>query len=200
MIYIYGLFDPRTKELKYIGKTKDTLKNRLQYHLYPVALKPITLKNNWLKSLLKQGLKPHITPLQETTEDRWQIDEQENIKHWKMMGCPLTNGTDGGEGLLNYKTSEETKRKISKALSGRPHSLEWNKKVSLSHIGKKVHSEVVRDKIGSFFRKLNNKQIYSVKWLSSIGVKQKEICNIYHINRRTLYRILYDKMRYSKFL
>jgi hypothetical protein len=59
---IYGLIDPNTKELRYIGKTKN-LKDRIYNHYKKEKLKPNTYKNNWLKSLLKLNQRAEIIVL-----------------------------------------------------------------------------------------------------------------------------------------
>lgn len=54
---------------------------------------------------------------------------------------PLVNMTDGGEGVLNYTHSEETKKRLSKAHKGKKHSEEHRLKVSEAHTGKKRSEE-----------------------------------------------------------
>lgn len=48
---------------------------------------------------------------------------------------PLTNLTDGGDGLSGYKHSQKTKELISKYSSGRKHSLSTKQKISSSQTG-----------------------------------------------------------------
>ena len=52
--FIYGLAEPESGIIYYIGKTIN-LKDRLSEHLTPANFKTKTLKNNWIKSLLKKG-------------------------------------------------------------------------------------------------------------------------------------------------
>lgn len=144
---IYKLIDPRTNEIRYIGKTKNSLKKRLYEHLTKRNLTPKTHKNNWIKSLLKENLKPIIEKIEEVNEDNWIEREIYYIQHFKNKGINLTNGTNGGDGALGtkqskdsinkrletmrkkygknaFKISEETKQKMSESAKGRVHSLE----------------------------------------------------------------------------
>lgn len=111
---IYGLCNPKTNELKYIGFTAKSLAKRLSEHLTPTKLIKNNHKNNWIKYLLNNNLKPEIFILQETNEQEWQFDEQWNIAYFKSIGCKLTNGTAGGEGYIN--PSQESRNKLSQSL------------------------------------------------------------------------------------
>lgn len=62
------------------------------------------------------------------------------IKCFKRNGIKLTNLTDGGEGLSN--PSDEVKRKISIAQTGKRASLETRKRMSTARIGKSIKNQV----------------------------------------------------------
>lgn len=131
MPFIYGLFDPRTDELGYIGKTEMSLKIRLRRHLQASRLKFYTHKNEWIKSLKSQGISPEIEALEELPVDDLNEAEMFWIQYYRSIGCKLRNGTDGGDGgtmppealkkialgNLGKKQSEETRRKRSEALA-----------------------------------------------------------------------------------
>ena len=80
--------------------------------------------------------------------------ERSLIKIHRIIGQPLTNKTDGGEGPsgLRFKMSEEAKQKISASLKGRPgtpHTEETKKRLSdirKTKVGWK-HSEETKAKI-----------------------------------------------------
>lgn len=98
-MYIYGLVDPITNQLRYVGKTKMKLDARIRKHLNKANLRARTLKINWIKSLLKQNLKPNIVIIQQFNEpDILNQAEIHWIKYFKDMGCQLTNHTKGGDG------------------------------------------------------------------------------------------------------
>ena len=102
-VTIYTLEDPTTKVVRYIGKTEESLSKRLTKHVYDSKRK-ISHRNNWISSLVKQGLRPTITLLEEVTSERWQLEEKYWIAQFRAWGFDLVNGTDGGEAV--YKKGE----------------------------------------------------------------------------------------------
>jgi hypothetical protein len=101
--YIYGLVDPRSNEIKYIGKSLDA-KSRLVKHLYEAsridrktAAQP---KNKWIRSLLENGLTPTLTILEKVLEDGdWVKAERKWILFGRTQQWNLVNISKGGEGL-----------------------------------------------------------------------------------------------------
>lgn len=95
--YIYTLSDPVSKEIKYIGKTKN-LDDRLSRHMQPSNLKRLwTPKNKWLKYLKNNNLRPIMELLDEG--DKNNIDDLEIywITQLKQWGYKLKNSTIGGQ-------------------------------------------------------------------------------------------------------
>jgi len=90
---IYAIEDPLTHEIKYIGITSVSLKRRLQQHLRGKDHNPD--KDQWIQSLLSQGLTPLILPLQVITGTRSQAEQCEN--YW--VYTYIHNGHD----VLNTK-------------------------------------------------------------------------------------------------
>ena len=138
MIKIYTLRHPLTNEIKYVGKTKGTLKNRWYSHISNYKLsKEKSYKNSWIVSLKKENLKPTIELLDEVPENEWEFWEKYWISQFLQWGFKLTNmtkggeGSNGGKGSLGYKHTEETKRNISIANS-KPKNQEWINKVANS--------------------------------------------------------------------
>ena len=62
---IYGLHDPRTGELRYIGQTTVSLKERLWAHLSPSSRRKAYYSARWIDSLVRDGVKPEIRLLAE---------------------------------------------------------------------------------------------------------------------------------------
>lgn len=95
---IYGLTDPTTNTIRYIGKSSSGLK-RPTSHTSPYSLKIRSLKTNWILSLIKKNAKPKIIIIEECASESV-LNEREVfwIKLCKTGGCRLTNGTDGGNG------------------------------------------------------------------------------------------------------
>lgn len=161
-IIIYGLVDPRTHLVRYVGKTNNLAK-RMREHLcdaprfshYPVK--------KWINKLAKAGLQP--TPIilaVVPSEQSWQ--EQERL--WISRFQDLLNCTEGGDGVhdpdgiiarkiseskkaKNYKHSEETKAKLRAARNKRPPATdEYRRKMAILSTGRPV-SEETRMKLSS---------------------------------------------------
>lgn len=114
--YIYGLRDPLTREIRYVGKSTQPI-FRLRGHLKD-AKEARTHKQRWLRQLEEKGLAPELVILEEVKAPRtWQQAEREWIAKGKEMGWPLTNLTDGGEGNRGFKFTEEQKRKLERRTS-----------------------------------------------------------------------------------
>jgi hypothetical protein len=112
-VKIYVLKDPITKEIRYIGRTKNSLNVRLNGHFCKAKQNKFkTHKDNWI---LKLKTKPVIELLE--IVDGWEksyLREQELIKEYLNKGFKLVNLHDRGEGGLLRNISEEQRIKISK--------------------------------------------------------------------------------------
>lgn len=145
--YIYSLSDPRTAEVRYIGKTDD-LYRRYRHHL---NLDDGTHKSNWVASLLSLGVLPKMEILKWCFESNWEIDEMAIIETYGEFS-KLTNVALGGKGGLKYHTAE-TKAKLSQMAHKRYESVEFREKLSRSMMGRvgnmlgKHLSEATRAKI-----------------------------------------------------
>ena len=150
MITIYGLIDPRSQQLKYVGMTSKELSVRLDRHMREVGH---CHKRSWIQGLKKVGLKPDIFEIENVDDTEWEEAERFWISYFKYIGCRLTNIADGGMGgrwnsrgqkrtpeqrekmrmaLLGHKTSDETKEKLRKIFIGRKFSDESKRKMSIS--------------------------------------------------------------------
>lgn len=119
MFYIYGLLHPLSKELRYIGYSSNYIE-RYKEHLLPSSLKAKTHKISWIKSLLKDDLKPEIIVLEEAASEANALEKEiELISYYKSIGCELTNGTLGGDGRCGFITPKEVKDKISQSMKGK---------------------------------------------------------------------------------
>jgi hypothetical protein len=144
--FIYALVDPRTDEIRYIGKS-DNPKKRLIGHLKPSQLRFCNHKNAWIKSLLQINLKPNLVILEKVSAIEWKQKEQYYIQLYKNKGCNLTNSTDGGDGASGLIMPNSTKEQLRKALMGNQNalghkvSLEAREKISSIHKGKLLSNE-----------------------------------------------------------
>jgi hypothetical protein len=145
--HIYGLLDPRTGELRYVGRTRQALQRRLLHHLQS---KDQTHRTAWIQSLVRDGVRPEIILIEEVPVLESPAAERRWIANYRSAGARLVNCTDGGEGcLLGNRTTfrpgrivpKTVREKISRTTRGRPpnHVLTdaSRAKMSAVKIGKK---------------------------------------------------------------
>lgn len=103
-LLVYGLQDPITGFLRYVGKSSSGLKRPAQHlrdYKYPRYAKRYVYK--WIKSLIDKGFKPDIVILDECdSQDSLNESEIFYISYLKAIGCPLTNAKPGGEGSVGH--------------------------------------------------------------------------------------------------
>lgn len=93
-VYIYGLVDPRTNQIRYIGKTTNR-KNRLESHIK--NRNSNKEKCDWIDMLLDVGLKPKMKTLEVCNNENWADREKWWIANGYEKGWDLLNKTEGGE-------------------------------------------------------------------------------------------------------
>ena len=140
-VHIYVLKDPETGEVRYVGKTKRSLRVRLDGHLLS---KSNDYRSRWIESLKNKNLSPTIESIELVSDETWAERETFWIRHYKKLGAKLTNGNEGGMGCHN--PSDETRAKISFASKNR--SQESRQKISDAHKGRKRDDET-RTKISN---------------------------------------------------
>lgn len=112
---IYGLVDPDTFEIRYVGKSTYGIA-RAKMHGQPAQLrKNVNLhKCNWIRKLHKYN-KDYIILILHTdaNADCLGSIETDIIKDCRQAGHRLLNQTDGGEGTCGRIVSDQTRNKIS---------------------------------------------------------------------------------------
>lgn len=111
-VKIYTLEDPTTGIVRYVGKTKLSLNERLQGHIDQAKEKG-RRKNHrlaWITNILNSKLRPVIKELDTVLENEWQFWEVYWIAQIKSWGFNLVNGDSGGLG--GHRMTQETKAKI----------------------------------------------------------------------------------------
>lgn len=93
-IYIYAISHPITNDIRYIGKSVN-IKKRLIGHISK-SKKRNDHFHNWIKSILKEGLKPNIEVIKYTDDLNWMQDEKNAIKEYREKGYNLLNIAEGG--------------------------------------------------------------------------------------------------------
>ena len=95
---IYGLIDPETRLVRYVGKTANGMV-RVRSHRR-VKASDATHRANWIRSLRKKGQRHEECVLEVVELDALNQAEMWWIAYGRACGWPLTNLTHGGEGAL----------------------------------------------------------------------------------------------------
>lgn len=138
-VYIYGLVDKITNQLKYIGKSINP-QSRYRKHLQD-SKKQTSYKDRWIFSLLEKKSKPELLIIDEVNDYNWEFWEKHYISYYKSIGCKLTNISEGGDNPPNHKGRKRTKEeieKISKSNLGKKRNEETKLKISLAKKGKPI--------------------------------------------------------------
>lgn len=156
---IYGLSDPRTGAIRYVGVTFRG-KRRFNEHLSRAVRGGRTHRDCWIRSLIAAGVRPVYEILETGYGDGWQTRECYWIAHHRALG-DLTNLTDGGDGAPGYIPTPELRRKWSalragvpyapgrrSAMLGRTHPPEVREKISAAGTGRR-HTEASRSKLSA---------------------------------------------------
>jgi group I intron endonuclease len=137
---IYGLICPISNEIRYIGQTKQKIKDRLRGHIYDKRHNQH--KVNWLNKLKKLGF---ISALKIEILEECQIEllnEREQFWIEVFKENKLVNKTTGGD--CNYRITEDVIKRVSEKLRGRTGnklSDETKLKISESHKGKELSED-----------------------------------------------------------
>lgn len=108
--YIYGLTDPRTGQLRYIGKANDP-DHRFRGHLRDSHRRKSPVYS-WILKLAQSELMPGLIILRATGD--WRKAEREEISSARIRGLPLLNLADGGdEPFCPIEVRRENGRKIA---------------------------------------------------------------------------------------
>jgi len=145
--FIYALIDPRTNEVRYVGKANNPRARLCQHYYSDRSTKP---KLEWLESLKIAGLTPRLEILETVQMEEWEEREISWIARFRKAGNSLFNIHKGGRSmglspLRGIKRPAEIGRKISRAKMGVPrppglmeriHALLRGRKLSAEHRAK----------------------------------------------------------------
>lgn len=127
MAIIYGLFDPRRddriSDIRYIGQTKVRQNVRLNHHVSEAKRRNRHV-DKWIRSLLRDGIRPIMMVIEEVDTDTRFALEKTWIAEGRRLGWHLTNLTDGGEGTDGFVPSAETREKQRIAKLGKKQTEE----------------------------------------------------------------------------
>jgi hypothetical protein len=109
MTTIYGLVDPRSGAVRYVGKTVNP-RDRFTSHCRPSAKLPNV--RAWVAELHSQGLKPTLEVLERVHQADSDASEMRWIATVSARGEPLLNHTAGGNGGRTPLPAEERSGRI----------------------------------------------------------------------------------------
>lgn len=132
--FIYVLADPRSGEIKYVGKTIN-LSQRYKQHIRAAQNcgdSYVNKRLKWIAKLLENGFEPIMQVIDIVPENEdWRNYERGWVEFFRMVGCALLNTAPAGGGWVpGTKHSEETKERIRKAMIGREIDEEWRQNIS----------------------------------------------------------------------
>jgi len=112
--FIYGLYCPVSKCIRYIGKAKNP-KRRFAAHLKSAENGVDSHCYKWIRILLEENILPILKIIRFVEEgEDWQELERYYIAAYREAGHKLTNMTSGGDG--NHNMHPESLAKMSAAL------------------------------------------------------------------------------------
>lgn len=123
----YVLRDPDSGSIRYIGKTKQPLKARLDRHVRDAREQlgsqwvDRTHRANWIRKLLDHGKRPEIAEIHRyATLEAVNEAEKLLIKHFRVVREDLTNATGGGDGgVIPRKPSVDDQTVLDAYRSGK---------------------------------------------------------------------------------
>ena len=153
--FIYGLIDPRTSSLCYIGCTRNPMKHRLQQHNSTAARRYQSKISNLAKLLHKLKLEFSMIKICTCQSEQEMYDKEIHyISYFRNQGYNLRNTQPGGRLTVNeaecYKRASQTKKKLQ--------STYVNQKGE-NHPMAKVSEEVVIEICGLIKLGYNNEEI-----------------------------------------
>jgi hypothetical protein len=107
--FVYALLDPITLEKRYIGYTENP-ERRMQRHRWSRTKAP---RDIWLAELRERGLEPLFKTLcVVATKDEAKVLEKGMIAKCRSRKIQIVNDTDGGDGVIGRKHTDEEKARI----------------------------------------------------------------------------------------
>jgi len=106
---VYGLYIDGQELIRYVGFTKKKIQTRLNEHICESKYLK-TKKDRWIQKYKKINKKVCAIEL-DSTFDFQEVKKKEImfIAMYKSCGANLMNGTNGGDGSINFRHTEENK-------------------------------------------------------------------------------------------
>lgn len=200
MIYIYALQDPFTLELRYVGKTF-RLRERLMNQCNENSN---THRCHWIQSLVKRSARPAHVILETLDDDaEWEDRERYWIAYGREQGWPLTNGTEGGDGVKGL--TGDSLFRMQNAWVGRKHKPETGLKIAAANSRRvvsdqqrqrardkmkdRVFTKQHRERLSRAVAKLTDDQVRDVRTRLDAGESQYKIADDLGVHQGTISNI-----------
>lgn len=125
---VYSLYDPRTSEhpadVRYVGVTELSPSDRLFAHVGYACKYPTSRVTLWIRELLSKGVCPAIRILAVVISSPDEFERHYIGFYRDEVGANLLNETLGGPGVLGYRHSEDTLKRMSESNRGKKRSPE----------------------------------------------------------------------------
>ena len=195
--YVYTLSDPRTNEVRYIGKTL-YLNNRFSNHLATSKFGK-SHKKNWIKNLLKNNLKPVIEVLEEFDNEEDTLKAEAYwIQQFKAWNFKLTNLIEYGV-TNSFIWTEKSRKKLSQSKIGQIATQETRNKLSKlkkekfknDNFKKKILNNLPKNLSGENNGNALLKEFQVLEIIKRINNKEKakSICKDYEVKYYVIDRI-----------
>lgn len=100
---VYTLSDPRTGTIRYVGRTVQTLQQRLANHIGEARKGKLHPRAVWIRSVLDSGFLPTIAVVDSVPNENARNAEREWTKRLLDQGCDLVNSNLAGGGCTYPK-------------------------------------------------------------------------------------------------
>ncbi len=197
-VFIYGLMDPDSGAVRYIGKSVRPVE-RLGNHMNERSK---CHRSNWLQSLRAQGKRPDLVLFEQIEGDwPWQESERYWIARGRAEGWPLTNCTDGGDGVPGLPP--ETRARMTAVWTGRKHRPESIEKMRTASTMQR-HSDATKarmsaahkgreilwiGKVAAALRKLTDPQVAVIGARLAAGELGIALAREFGVHRTTISKI-----------
>ena len=197
--FIYALGDPETGMIRYIGKSIRPWE-RLRNHINEPPSN--CHRSHWIQSLKAKGLEPILNIL-ESARGAWPWQEAEKfwIARGRALGWPLTNNTDGGDGVEGLPP--EARAKMAATWRGRKHrpesidkmrirsqaqrhSPETKAKMSAAHRGRRITWIAT---IAEANRKITREMVAAIQARLAAGERTGALAHEFGVHRTTMSKI-----------
>lgn len=157
-VVIYGLVDPRTDAVRYVGKSDDVV-GRFRGHMCEAGAND-TAKSVWIRELLSVGLKPIVRHLEIVSPGGdWGAAEKRQIAALKAAGAVLFNKTSGGQGVPDCARDDHWRAAIAASHVDNPKRVHGQKRAGEKLRGRKQSPESIEKRASQLRgRKLSPEQ------------------------------------------